>query len=206
MYRYVFFDVDGTLIDTERADLQALRDVILEITGEDVPVERLRFAMGIPGTRALKKLGVQDVDRAFALWRKYYERYAQKTEIFEGIVETLFCLADLSRVLGVVTSRTRLEFALDLIPLRLTRHFPYVVCADDTVKHKPDAEPMLKLLELTKADPASALYVGDTVYDRQCAHAAGVDFALALWGGREENLDGSDYVLSHPRDIIGIVL
>ena len=61
-----------------------------------------------------------------------------------------------------------------------------IICADDTAEHKPKPGPLLKYMEYTGARPSEVLYVGDTVYDMQCARGAGVDFALARWG----NLDG----------------
>ena len=67
-----------------------------------------------------------------------------------------------------------------------------VICADDTAEHKPEPGPLLKYMERTGAKPSEVLYVGDTVYDMQCARGAGVDFALARWGNPDGRVD-ADY-------------
>ena len=67
-----------------------------------------------------------------------------------------------------------------------------IICADDTAEHKPKPGPLLKYMEYTGARPSEVLYVGDTVYDMQCARGAGVDFALARWGNPDGRMD-ADY-------------
>ena len=59
-----------------------------------------------------------------------------------------------------------------------------MVCADDTVRHKPDSEPLLYYLEQTGCQGDELLYIGDSVYDRQCAAGAGTAFGLAGWGAQ----------------------
>lgn len=46
----------------------------------------------------------------------------------------------------------------------------------------------MKYMELTGVNPAKSVYIGDTLYDQQCADAAKIDFALALWGHPDEIL------------------
>ena len=60
------------------------------------------------------------------------------------------------------------------------------------VQEKPEPGPLLKYMERTGAKPSEVLYVGDTVYDMQCARGAGVDFALARWGNPDGRVD-ADY-------------
>lgn len=50
--------------------------------------------------------------------------------------------------------------------------------------HKPDSEPLLYYLEQTGCQGDELLYIGDSVYDRQCAAGAGTAFGLAGWGAQ----------------------
>jgi len=204
MYKNIVFDVDGTLIDTESADLQALHDMMLDLTQKDIPLEDLRFAIGIPGVGALTDLGLKNTENAFALWRKYYLKHIGETKVFPGISEVLEQLAGRSCVLGIVTSRLKFEFLEDVDPLGLSHYFPFIVCADDTEEHKPHPAPMHKFLELSGADPSSTLYVGDTVYDMECARAAGVASALALWGGKPPKNISATYFLREPGELLNL--
>ena len=104
--------------------------------------------------------------------------------------------------LGVVTSKNSEEYAQDFVPFALETYFDTIVIADDTALHKPHAEPLLKFLERLGAKREEALYIGDSTYDRDCAHAAKVDFALAVWGSFEPEMEGVQRRLARPEDVL----
>ena len=202
MYTHIVFDADRTLIDSENAYLVSLRDVILDLYNVDMALEDLRFSFGLSNNDVWKRLGVERTDQADALWQKYYFRYKETVKIFDGVCEMLRELADIPRVLGLVTSKPKLEYLNDIVPLGLSDFFDYVILAEDTQEHKPHPGPMLKFLECSEANPKTTLYVGDTLNDMHCAKGAGVDFALALWNCDRKAEIEADYYLKHPREII----
>ena len=69
-YKHIVFDIDGTLIDTEYAVLHSLQETIKGLSGREIPCSELRFALGITGTDALKKLEIKDTSYAIELWDK----------------------------------------------------------------------------------------------------------------------------------------
>lgn len=184
-YSHIVFDLDGTLIDTERAILPSLRDTLEELTGRPYEEQELTFALGITGADALERLGVADVSAALTLWIEKMYRYEDAVSLFGGVTETLLKLRERGLALGIVTSKTREEFAHDFNRFGIGGYFQTVVCAEDTAEHKPSPAPLLKYMELSGVPRGQALYVGDSIYDSRCAHAAGVDFALALWGAHD---------------------
>lgn len=181
-YQHIVFDLDGTLMDTERAILPSLRDTLLARTGKHYPEEELTFALGITGEDALKRLGVDDIDGALALWVDTMHRYQDAVTLFGGVQEVLKALRDSGVALGIVTSQTYEEFDHGFAPFGVSGYFQVAIRAEDTEEHKPAPAPLLKYMELSGARPEEVLYVGDSVYDSRCAQAAGADFALALWG------------------------
>ena len=62
----------------------------------------------------------------------------------------------------------------------------------------------MKFLERAGVRPSEALYVGDSVYDRDCARAAGVDFALAVWGSARPEMENVTWRLNAPEDLLAI--
>ena len=76
-----------------------------------------------------------------------------------------------------------------------------IICADDTEKHKPNPEPLLKYMELSKTNNDDILYIGDSTYDMQCANSANVKFAFAKWGNKYQTLN-ADFVLEKPSDLL----
>lgn len=206
MYNCVILDVDGTLIDTEAAVIGSLKK-LLEEQGHEVPADHeLRSVLGIPGRDSLPRFGMENVEEACVRWNEFMKDFADQIYPYEGIRDALSHLKNAGITTGIVTSKTRQELEDDFMPFGLMDQLDYVVCADDTEKHKPCPEPLLKFLELSGVDPARSVYVGDTRYDAECASAAGVDFALALWGAPAPGeVRSATHRLAHPSDIPGLV-
>lgn len=205
MYNYIIFDIDGTLLDTETAVLSSLRRVVAEELNENLSFEELRFALGIPGEVTLNRLGIANVSDCSVRWNKYLKEYFHQVKVFDGIKEILIKLKEFGISTGLVTSKTREEFANDFVPFELEDFFKFVVCADDTEKHKPNPDPILKFIEISGADKSKTIYIGDTKYDMQCAFDAGIDFALALWGAKSSIGINANYVLEKPEQILQLI-
>jgi HAD superfamily hydrolase (TIGR01549 family) len=204
MYKYLIFDIDGTLIDTEKAVIGSLQKLLKLETGIDYPANELSFVLGIPGADALKQLKIADVEETCQKWNNYLKEFYSHIRIFPDLEEIIKLLHGLKVKTGIVTSKTKQELIDDFYPFGLHDYFDYIVCADDTRKHKPDPEPIVRCLELAKASSAETIYIGDTSYDMQSAHNAGVDFALALWGTKTPNINAT-LKLSHPKEILSIL-
>lgn len=58
--RHFIFDIDGTLINTEKAIIKGLQELLLEEKGSQYAPEQLYFCLGIPGSQALAQLGIED--------------------------------------------------------------------------------------------------------------------------------------------------
>ena len=209
-YKHIIFDIDGTLIDTEYAVLHSLQETIKGLSGREIPCSELRFALGITGTDALKKLEIKDTSYAIELWDKNMRNYTNTIKVFDGIIELLKNLLSLDYEMGIVTSKTREEFTHDFCPFGISHYFKTIICADDTQEHKPNAAPILKYVELSKTDHSKVLYIGDSKYDSKCAEDAGIDFALAVWGSHNKHIKAdyfldllTCYLLSLQRNCIG---
>lgn len=202
MYQTIIFDVDGTLIDTEKAVLGSLQKMLHEDYGKNYDAEDLTFVLGIPGADSLPKFGIQDIAKANDRWNEYMKDFSPYIRVFNGIEELLMTLSNWKLNTGIVTSKTTEELRADFQPFGLSDSLRYTVCADDTARHKPHPEPLLKFLEVSGADPATAIYIGDTRYDSQCAKEAGVAFGLALWGCKQPESIRTDHVFQKPLDVL----
>lgn len=203
MYRCFIFDVDGTIIDTEEAILKSLQKALRE-EGREHTVEELRKILGIPGIEGLRLLNVANMDRVYERWVAGIGEYAGSVSVFPGMEKVLRSLHEKNMPLGIVTSKTRQEFADGFEPFGLGKYFRSVVTADDTKRHKPDPEPLLACLKELGAGREEAIYIGDTRYDLECAKGAGVKFGLALWGAKSaEGLD-ADHIFSEPEEILNL--
>lgn len=204
-YKHIVFDVDGTLIDTEYAVLTSLQQTILELLNKKIDIKELSFALGIPGETTLKQLGVQNTQLGNIIWNKNLKNYFNSISVFDGIKSTLLELKSKSLKLGIITSKNREELKNDFMPFDISKYFDYVICADDSIHHKPNPEPMNVYLEYTGAKKEEVLYIGDSIYDMQCAFSAGVDCGLALWGCHSVQHIKATYYLNQPYEIINLL-
>lgn len=206
MLRAIIFDVDGTILDTEQAILQSLQRTLREETKQDYHFEALRFALGIPGKDALQRLNVDDIEAVHQKWSAAVLDFSHEVAVFESLEEVIQHLATKPLQLGIVTSKTAQEVVDEFEPFGLSEYFQHIVSASDTEKHKPHPEPLLKCLDALQVAPEEAIYIGDSIYDFQCAKQAGAKFALAHWGAKSTiGFEEADYVFYEPKDILAIV-
>lgn len=206
-YAHVVFDVDGTILDTAQCILHALRDT-LHILGIPVSEEKdLRFALGMTSENVLRSLSVNEADIPTVIdqWVKKEEECSGLIRPFPGIEPLLNQLRQAGIQLGIVTSRTHGELDLVFKPFSLEHFFSTVICADDTVEHKPSPAPLLRYMERTGCRPDDVLYVGDSPQDMECAKRAGTDFALAVWGSVIPETE-SVFCPRKPSDLSSIIL
>ena len=205
MFNSIAFDVDGTLVNTQKIMVSCLRSAIAEECGKDYSEHDLIFAFGIPLSFAVDRLCP---DRREAVIGRFHERWKQEAEhavLFPGIPELFNELKKRKIKTGVVTSRRRFEMEADNHLLKIIPYIDFIISSDDTEKHKPEAEPLLKYFELSESEPGDCIYIGDTVYDYQCAKNAGAEFGFALWGQPPTEGVETDFLLKDPLDLLQFV-
>lgn len=201
----MIFDVDGTILDTEKAILKSLQKVLKE-EGKDYQLEDLRFALGIPGIETLKKLNVTDLERVHPMWSETVLEFSHEVSVFQDLENVIKTLSESPVRTGIVTSKTKQELIDEFEPFGLSSFFEYTICASDTEKHKPHPEPLLACLDGLNANQDETIYIGDSIYDMQCAKNAGVKFALALWGSKTtEGFESAEFVLKEPKAILDLI-
>ena len=202
-YKHIIFDIDGTLIDTEEAILQSLQDTVREVLHKNIERHELRFALGIPGSVALRKLGITDTGRANDRWNEYMLKYKSHIRPFDGIPQLLGYLKMSGYKLGIVTSKTRNEYVADFVaPFALADCFGTVICVEDAPRPKPFPDPLLEYLDVSMINADEAVYIGDTIYDSRCAQNAGLDFGLAAWGNAVKRNVPANYIFKSPVDVL----
>lgn len=198
-YSHIVFDIDGTLINNADALLKSLQEVMKEETNQIIPTSQLCFSMGITGEDTLRRLHVKDVEHSMKRWIELLSNYHHLVHVYDGIAELLAELKQQSYHLGIVSSKPKAVFKDDFAPLDIAPYFETVVCADDTLEHKPTAVPLLKYMEMASAECSEILYIGDSDYDRQCAKNAKVAFAAAAWN--PQVAAKTECLLKHPSDL-----
>jgi pyrophosphatase PpaX len=201
----VLFDLDGTLVDSAAAILGSFHHATETVLRRRFPDDEILARVG--GTNLAHQMALLDPDRVDELVRVYRAHNdPQYSELacFEGVLDVLQQLKIESRRLGIVSAKRRPTVERALRSAGMGEYFDVVVGSDDTQRHKPDPEPVLKALELLEADPDEAAYVGDSPFDVAAARAAGV-FAVAVGWGGIHRVEDADVFVETPEALLGVL-
>lgn len=205
MIRAIVFDIDGTIMDMEDAILKSLKQATDE-AGYSFSIDDLRFVFGVPGEEALPKLAITDVDAVLKRCHELESEALKDTKPFGNIENVIHELSSLGIKLGIVTSKSTEQYNDTMKNKACSQYFDEVVVTECTELHKPHGEPLSYCLEKMNVAPSEAIYIGDTIYDNQCAKEAGAKFGLAHWGARTTEGFKADYVLEQPSDLLKLVV
>ena len=195
MIQAVFFDLDGTLIDTA-PDFYVVLNQLLDQAGRP-PVSKAAVRSQVSnGARALVTLGFgltpEDADfgqHLDHLLNAYAGRLDVDTCLFPGMDLVLDVLDQRSIPWGVVTNKPERFTVPVLRGLGLAQRCGPVICPDHVALRKPDPEGLLMAAREAGAEPAQCLYVGDHLRDIEAGRNAGMRTVAALYGYLDPNED-----------------
>lgn len=199
----VYFDLDGTLIDTA-PDFYTVLNALLKQHGRpQVSYSAVRANVS-NGARALTELGfgTGPEDLTFGafleeLLNAYEQHLAVDTVLFPGMAETLDWLDAEGLPWGIVTNKPS-RFTLPLLEgLNLHQRVGAVICPDHVTQRKPDPEGLLMAAAQDGVTPAHCLYVGDHLRDIQAGQNAGMATAVAAFGYIDADDDPHGWQADH---------
>jgi pyrophosphatase PpaX len=149
------------------------------------------------------------IEAMIATYREYnLKHHDRMVTVYPGVLDAVREIKAASIHTGLVTSKNRQGALRGLTLVGLEALMDVLVCADEVTNPKPHPEPVQKAVALLGADPATTLYVGDSVHDMLSGRAAGVLTGAALWGPFERgHLDQAqpDYWLETPYDLVTLI-
>ncbi|MDH4139401.1 MAG: HAD-IA family hydrolase [Coriobacteriia bacterium] len=181
--RAVLFDLDGTLVDTVALILASMRHATHTVLGYTPPDEVLMQGVGVPLATQMHAFSVEHAEELVRTYRAHnWEIHDELIAEYPGAEDVLGELAARGMPMGVVTSKSRSVATRGIERFELQRYLRVVVCADDTTRHKPEPDPLVRAAGLLGVPLDECAYVGDSPYDMQAALAGGAIAVAALWG------------------------
>lgn len=190
--RLVLFDVDGTLVDSQ-GDIVASMAAAFEAVGLDVPDRaQILSIVGLSLPRAMAEL-TPNADAAAhdAMTQAYKDSYvrlraqagsASSSPLYPGARAVLDHLqAQPDTVLGVATGKSRRGLDALITGHGLEGMFLTQQTADGHPS-KPHPSMILQAMRETGIGPDQTVMIGDTEFDMDMAHAAGVHALGVSWG------------------------
>lgn len=209
--KQIFFDLDGTLLDTAPQFYLALSNVIEKKQQEQVSFDEVRNLVS-DGVGALVNLAfkISENHKNFESLRtellEEYSRYFLDSLLFDGVNELLNDLKRKNILWGVVTNKPKYLATEIFKILKWPESTEILICPQDVSgNRKPDPSTLLKAIALGGFSAEESIYVGDNWRDSEAATNAKMDFLFANYGyGKEssikkENLKG---VIQEPLEIL----
>jgi len=205
----LFFDLDGTLIDSATGITRCVA-YALERVGEAVPDDTaLRRWIGPPLRDSFAPL-LQDpirVEQAVEFYRERFEDigYAEHA-LYDGIADTIHALSDRGHRIAIVTAKNEPHARKIVGGFDFAARFDTIVGAtiDGRISHKPEL--IGEALSRLALHAHECTMIGDRRMDIDGARHHGMRSIGVLWGfGDADELALADVRIGTPGELLGAV-
>lgn len=211
-YRYLFFDLDGTLTEPALGITNSVIYALNKFGIKENDRESLYSFIGPPLADSFRDYYGFDEEKAWTAVEYYREYFAEKglfeNSVYDGIKELLTELKLRGHKLYVATSKPT-KYSLQILEkFELLEYFEYVSGADMDEKNSKKSDIIRHALEVSEAPLEEVLMIGDRHHDIDGAKANNIASAGVLYGygNREEHESaGADYIIEHVDELLDIV-
>ena len=216
MYKYVIFDLDGTILNTLE-DLAAATNWVCARHGWPAhTLEEYKRFVGNGAPKLLERVVPEGVPVTDALRRVTLEEFTQrynahkedKTTAYPGVPELVRRLREAGVTLAVLSNKPH-EAAWPVVERYYPGLFHRVQGALPDVPVKPDSTLLRRLMEDLGASQDDTLFVGDSNVDIRTAKNGGLISCGVLWGFRtraELEAEGADHLAATPEELGDLIL
>lgn len=213
--RLVIFDLDGTLVDSQRTIVNCAQTAFEALGLPKPDPEAIRRIVGLSLIPAMRQvMGYEDQElakRIAAAYREAYIAYRESDQydeaLFDGAREVLEELNGRELLLGVATGKAMR--GVNAFIERYGLHGTFVTLqTSDLHPSKPHPSMLEAAMRETGTDPHETVFVGDTTYDVQMAVSSGVLPVGVSWGNHpsEELLGaGARSILEKFQELLPII-
>ena len=189
MPRVAILDVDGTLVDTNYhhaiAWFRAFRRHFLTLQ-----VWRIHRHIGMGGDQLVAALAGDEVEERGDSIRdaesELYRELIGEVQAMEGSRQLIADLKDAGNAVVLASSAKEWEVQHYLELLEAAEMVDGWTTSDDVERTKPEPDLVHAALEKVGGRSEEATLIGDTVWDVEAAHRAGVEVLAVLTGGFSE--------------------
>ena len=204
MSRTLLLDIDGTLVDSNDAHARAWVTAFSQ-EGFDVSFGQVRPLIGMGGDQVVPRLtGIHKDDPRFERltdgWKASFESEFSGVRPFAGTLQ-LIERAQAADWKVVVATSGEPDMAERLLQLAdVSDLLPERVSSQEVEQSKPEPDLMCAALEKAGAPAQDAWMLGDTRYDIEAAHRAGVKCAVVRLGGNTD-LESADRIFGTLQEV-----
>nr|WP_297077065.1 HAD family hydrolase [Prevotella sp.] len=224
--KYIIFDFDGTIGDSQSLIVKTLQDTMRARKLEVKSDEACAKTIGLRLDEAFVSLFGMSAEEGMECAATYREIFLdnKKTMIvqpFPYVIDTLRELHRRGYILGMASSRNHCSLDGYVKQMQLENIFSSIVAGDDVEHVKPAPDMVFKALgemlgmknpvtsveaEKFKDILAEALVVGDMNFDVDMAHHAGCKACAVTYGnGTREQLASAEFIIDDFAELLELV-
>ena len=224
--KYIIFDFDGTIGDSQSLIVKTLQDTMLARKLEVKSDEACAKTIGLRLDEAFVSLFGMSAEEGMECAATYREIFLdnKKTMIvqpFPHVIETLRELHRRGYILGMASSRNHCSLDGYVKQMQLEDIFSSIVAGDDVEHVKPAPDMVFMALgemkgmknPVTSAESGDVedmldevLVVGDMTFDVDMAHNAGCKACAVTYGnGTREQLASAEFIIDDFAELLGLV-
>ena len=203
----IVFDLDGTLVDTAPDLCAALNHALAVLDRPPVPAADVRHLVG-HGARKLLERGLaasgvstpELVEAGFPAFLGFYAAHiADSSRPYPGVEAALDALAAAGCTLAICTNKPAALSAALVTALGWDGRFAANLGFDSVPSPKPDPRHLLAAIAAAGGDPATTVFVGDSITDTMTARAASIRVIAVSFGFSDRPVAelGADIVIDH---------
>ena len=176
--RLIVFDLDGTLVDSQKALLEAHEEAWTSVGLVRPSAEKILELIGLPLDHIMRTL---DPNQDHALLVEAYQRaYKRTSESYESLFEGIPDLLNRRFRAAVATGKSQIGAERAVRRHGLCDRFELVLGGNAVPRPKPFPDMLTHIMERTGTQ--DLVMIGDTTYDLEMAQAAGVPAIGVSWG------------------------
>lgn len=179
----VFFDMDGTLIDSANAISSAVNEIRAELKLSPLKREDIMRIINTPQIDWAKELyEMKNFNHSSFKdgFEKYFiKHYQQSVVLFEGIKEILDFLKEQKCYLAIATNAPQSSLTQILNKHNILPYFDKILGVSVGIEPKPS--PMMLHLLKEEASYQTSLFIGDSAKDKEAAQRADIPYYHAKW-------------------------
>jgi len=210
----VIFDLDGTLVDSQRAITASLRYVLRQCGREKADDDGLRWALGPPLQTVMRRLlnttDPAEITRAVVLYRAHHPTvFFTHAMLYPGIPDVLDGLTEAGCRLFVATSKLRTVADHVLTYFGVRRPFESVSGSELDGQFSTKAAVIGHVVRTYRLNPHDTVMVGDRADDILGARAHDIRSVAVAYGyGDRAELEaaGPDEICDHPEQLPAMLI
>ena len=224
--KYIIFDFDGTIGDSQSLIVKTLQDTMrakkLEVKSEEACAKTIGLRLD-EAFVALFGMSDEEGMECAATYREIFldNKKTMIVQPFPHVIETLRELHRRGYILGMASSRNHCSLDGYVKQMQLENIFSSIVAGDDVEHVKPAPDMVFMALGEMKGmkNPVTSveagdvedmldevLVVGDMTFDVDMAHNAGCKACAVTYGnGTREQLASAEFIIDDFAELLGLV-